>query len=54
VVAGAQYSPQVLAGLAAEQIATRLRNPSSPVAQAINASAQAIITDINHVLQDQV
>jgi hypothetical protein len=39
VLAGAQYNPQVLAGLSAAQIASRLRDPSSPVAQAIDGSA---------------
>ena len=53
VVAGAQYNPQVLAGLSAAQIAAQLRNPSSPVAQAIDASAQVIITHINQVLRAQ-
>ncbi len=53
VLAGAQYDPQVLAGLSAAQIAAQLRNPSSPVAQAIDGSAQVIITAINHVLHDQ-
>ena len=40
VLAGAQYNPQVLAGLSAAQIAAQLRNPSSPVAQAIDGSAR--------------
>jgi hypothetical protein len=53
VVAGAQYNPQILAGLSAAQIAAQLRNPSSPVAQAIDASAQVIITHINQVLRAQ-
>jgi hypothetical protein len=53
VLAGAQYDPQVLAGLSAAQIAAQLRNPSSPVAQAIDGSAKAIITAINQVLHDQ-
>ena len=52
VIAGAQYSPQVLAGLSAAQIVAQLRDPSSPVAQAIDASAQVIITQINQVLRD--
>jgi Domain of unknown function (DUF929) len=50
ILAGAQYNPQVLAGLSAAQIAAQLRNPASPVAQAIDGSAQVIITAINHVL----
>ena len=50
ILAGAQYSPQVLAGLSATQIASQLRNPSSPVAKAIDGSASVIIAAINHVL----
>ena len=50
VLAGAQYDPQVLAGLSAAQIASQLTNPSSRVAQAIDGSAQVIITAIDQVL----
>jgi hypothetical protein len=50
ILAGAQYNPQVLAGLSAAQIASQLGNPSSQVAQAIDGSAQVIITAIEHVL----
>jgi len=50
VLAGAQYNPQVLAGLSAAQIASQLTNPSSRVAQAIDGSAQVIITAIDQVL----
>lgn len=50
ILAGAQYSPQVLAGLSAAQIAGQLANPSSPVAQAIDGSARVIIAAINQVL----
>jgi hypothetical protein len=53
VVAGAQYDPQVLAGLSAAQIGAQLNNPSSPVAQAIDSSAQTIVNDINQVLHGQ-
>jgi hypothetical protein len=53
VIAGAQYSPQVLAGLSATQIAAQLRDPQSPVAQAIDASAQVIINQISQVLRDR-
>ena len=53
ILAGAQYDPQVLAGLSAAQIAAQLRNPSSPVAQAIDGSAQAIVAAINQVLHHQ-
>ena len=53
ILAGAQYDPQLLAGLSAAQIASQLTNPSSPVAQAIDGSAKVIITAIQHVLHDQ-
>jgi Domain of unknown function (DUF929) len=50
ILAGAQYNPQVLAGLSAAQIASQLSNPASPVAQAIDGSAQVIIAAIDKVL----
>jgi hypothetical protein len=52
ILAGAQYNPQVLSGLSAPQIASQLSNPSSPVAQAIDGSAQVIIAAIDQVLHD--
>jgi hypothetical protein len=52
ILAGAQYNPQVLAGLSAAQIAAQLKNPASPVAEAIDGSAHVIITAINQVLHD--
>ena len=53
ILAGAQYNPQILAGLSQAQIASQLRNPASPVAQAIDGSANVIIAAINNVLQHQ-
>jgi hypothetical protein len=53
ILAGAQYNPQILAGLSAAQIAAKLRDPASPVAQAVDAAAQVIIAAINQVLHDQ-
>jgi Domain of unknown function (DUF929) len=53
ILAGAQYSPRVLAGLSAAQIANQLSNPSSPVARAIDGSAQVIIAAIDQVLHDK-
>jgi uncharacterized protein DUF929 len=50
VLAGAQYDPQVLAGLSAAQIASQLSNPSSPVAQAVDGAAKVIIAAIDQVL----
>jgi uncharacterized protein DUF929 len=52
VLAGAQYNPQVLAGLSAGQIASQLSNPSSPVAHAIDAAAKVIIVAIDQVLHE--
>ena len=52
ILAGAQYSPQVLAGLSAAQIANRLSNPSSPVAEAIDGAANVIIAAIDQVLHE--
>jgi hypothetical protein len=52
VLAGAQYNPQVLAGLSAAQIASQLSNSSSPVAQAIDGSAKVIIAAIDQVLHE--
>jgi Domain of unknown function (DUF929) len=53
VLAGAQYNPQVLAGLSAAQIAGQLSRLASPVAQAIDRSAQVIIAAIDQVLHDK-
>jgi hypothetical protein len=53
ILAGAQYDPQVLAGLSAAQIASQLRNPSSPVAKAVDGSAGLIIAAIDQVLHDE-
>jgi Domain of unknown function (DUF929) len=50
ILAGAQYNPQILAGLSAVQIASQLRNPSSPVARAIDGSAGIIVAAIEQVL----
>jgi hypothetical protein len=53
VLAGAQYSPQVLAGLSAAQIASQLTNPSSQVARAIDGAAQVIIAAIDQIMHDE-
>jgi hypothetical protein len=53
ILAGAQYNPQILAGLSQAQIASQLRNPASPVAKAIDGSANVIIAAINNVLHHQ-
>ena len=54
ILAGAQYNPQILAGLSQAQIASQLRNPASPVAKAIDGSAVVIIAAINNVLHHPV
>jgi hypothetical protein len=53
ILAGAQYNPQILAGLSQAQIASQLRNPASPVAKAIDGSADTIIAAVNNVLHHQ-
>jgi Domain of unknown function (DUF929) len=50
ILAGAQYDPQVLAGLTMRQIGAQLGDPTSPVAQAIDQSANALIAAISQVL----
>jgi hypothetical protein len=50
ILAGAQYDPQVLAGLSMGQIAAQLRDPASPVARAVDQSANALIAAIDQVL----
>ena len=46
VVAGSSFSPSVLGGLSQDQIVTDLSLPTSPVAQAILASANEITAAI--------
>jgi hypothetical protein len=50
ILAGAQYDPQVLAGLSMRQIAAQLNDPASPVAKAIDGSADALIKAIDQIL----
>jgi Domain of unknown function (DUF929) len=49
VVTGASFSPQVLQGLSREQIAAQLSDPSSPVALAIDGTANDITAAICNV-----
>ena len=49
VVTGSSFSPQVLGGLSRRQIATRLADPSSAVAQAVDGAANAITAAITSV-----
>ncbi len=46
IVSGASYSPQVLSGLSAQQIASDLSNQSSPVAQGILGTANYLTAAI--------
>jgi hypothetical protein len=50
ILAGAQYDPQVLAGLSMRQIATQLNDPASAVARAIDGSAEVLIKAIDQIL----
>jgi thiol-disulfide isomerase/thioredoxin len=45
-VVGVTYSPQVLAGMSWSQIASAMHNPSSPVAKAVNGSANYLTAAI--------
>jgi hypothetical protein len=49
VITGASYSPQVLQGLSRAQIAAQLSDPKSPVAQAIDGTANEITAAITAV-----
>ena len=51
VLAGAQYNPQVLAGLSVSEIAAQLDDPASPVARAVDQSANVLIGAIEQVLR---
>jgi hypothetical protein len=53
VISGASYSPQVLQGLSLAQIAAQLNDPSSPVAQAIDGTANNITAAISAITGDQ-
>jgi hypothetical protein len=53
LIAGASYNPQVLAGLSWSTIASDLSNPSSPVAKAINGTANYITAAICKMTGDQ-
>jgi Domain of unknown function (DUF929) len=53
VVSGASYSPQLLAGKTADQIAAALSNPSDPIAQAVNGTANAFTALICKLTNNQ-
>jgi thiol-disulfide isomerase/thioredoxin len=52
-IAGTTYSPQVLQGLTWSQIAADLHNPSSPVAQGANGSANLFTAAICRITGNQ-
>jgi thiol-disulfide isomerase/thioredoxin len=53
IVSGASYSPQLLAGKTADQIAAALSNPSDPIAQAVNGTANAFTALICKLTNNQ-
>jgi Domain of unknown function (DUF929) len=53
VINGASFSPQVLQGLSRAQIADQLNDPTSPVAQAIDGTANQITAAIAMVTDNQ-
>ncbi len=53
VISGASYSPAVLQGVTLDQIAADLDDPSSPVAQAIDGTANAVTAALCSVTGNQ-
>lgn len=53
LVSGASYSPEVLQGLSAQQIAADLSNPSSPVSQSIVGTANYLTAGICSITSGQ-
>ena len=53
VIIGASYNPQVLSGLSWSTIATDLSNPSSPVAKAVDGTANYITAAICNMTGNQ-
>jgi thiol-disulfide isomerase/thioredoxin len=53
LVSGASYSPQVLQGLSASQIASALSKPSNPVAQAVVGTANYLTAAICRLTNNQ-
>src|SRR5580700_3244428 len=52
LISGAQYVPSTLAKLTWAQVAADIRNPSSPVAQAVDGTANAITAAICKITKD--
>jgi thiol-disulfide isomerase/thioredoxin len=53
IISGPTYNPAILAGLTWAQVAAALQNPSSPVAQAVDGSANLITAAICKVTSGQ-
>ncbi|MEN3307830.1 MAG: hypothetical protein V7603_4032 [Micromonosporaceae bacterium] len=53
VVSGASYSPQLLAGKTAAQIAAALSDPASPIAQAVDGAANAFTAQLCQLTHNQ-
>lgn len=53
IVSGSSYSPQLLAGMTADQVADALSNPTSPIAQAIGGAANAFTALLCKLTGDQ-
>jgi hypothetical protein len=52
VLSGASFSPQILAGMTHEQVAAALSDPTSPVAKAVNGTANALTAAICNLTKD--
>ena len=53
LVSGASFSPQVLAGKSWAQISSALSNPKSPIAQAVDGTANVLIATICKLTNNQ-
>jgi hypothetical protein len=51
ILAGAQYNPRVLAGLSMRQVADQLNDPTSPVAKAVDGSAEVLIKALDQIVR---
>ena len=53
MISGASYSPQVLQGKTQTQIATALADPNSPIAKAVDGTANLITAAICQITDGQ-
>ncbi len=49
LLSGASYSPQLLAGKSQQQVAATLNDPASPIAQAVDGTANALTTALGQL-----